>query len=71
MNNNQWSPADKLILALMEVGTLDFEVRRNSYYDSFYGTEVYTIYIASDSPYHSAEADFDKNGYPLLDPFLT
>ena len=67
MNNNQWSPADKLILALMEVGTLNFEVKRNLLYDS----EVYSIDIASDSIYHTAQADFDKNGYPLFESFST
>ena len=63
--NEKWSPADKLILALIEVGTLDFYVKRNLLYDA----EVYSINIASDSMYHTAEADFDKNGYPLLENF--
>lgn len=70
MNNNQWSPADKLILALIEVGTLDFEVRRG--WNLLYNIEVYSIDIASDSMYHTASANFDKNGYPLsLENFLT
>lgn len=64
--NEGWSPADKLILALIEVGTLDFYVKRNLLYDA----EVYSINIMSDSMYHTAEADFDKNGYPLLENFL-
>ena len=64
MNNNQWSPADKLILALIEVGTLDFEVRRS--WNLLYNTEVYSIDIASDSIHHTAQANFDKYGYPLL-----
>ena len=65
--SERWSPADKLILALIEVGTLDFDVKRNPLYNS----EVYSIDIASDSIYHTAEANFDKNGYPLFENFLT
>lgn len=63
--NEEWSPADKLILALIEVGTLDFEVKRS--WNLLYALEVYSINIASDSIYHTAEACFDKNGYPLHD----
>ena len=59
--NEKWSPADKLILALIEIGTVNFYVEKYPYFN----LELYSISIESDSIYHRTEIVFNKDGYPF------